>query len=59
MFKEEYKKRPDKEKMFDIDIENAASTQEFTGAQPTPPQNEDEEENYEKVLNFLPEETDE
>ncbi len=55
MFKEEYKKNPKKEFLFDMDISNAVSAYDFTGAVPVPPQNEDEKESYLDILNYSPE----
>lgn len=55
MFKEEYKKKPKKEFLFDMDISNAVSVHDFTGAVPVPPQNEDEKESYLDILNYSPE----
>ena len=55
MFKEEYKKNPKKDFLFDMDISNAVSAYDFTGAVPVPPQNEDEKESYLDILNYSPE----
>ncbi len=55
MFKEEYKKNPKKEFLFDMDISNVVSAYDFTGAVPVPPQNEDEKESYLDILNYSPE----
>lgn len=55
MFKEEYKKNLKKEFLFDMDISNAVSAYDFTGAVPVPPQNEDEKESYLDILNYSPE----
>ena len=55
MFNEEYKKNPIKEFLFDMDISNAVSAYDFTGAVPVPPQNEDEKESYLDILNYSPE----
>ena len=55
MFKEENKKKPKKEFLFDMDISNAVSAYDFTGAVPVPPQNEDEKESYLDILNYSPE----
>lgn len=55
MFKENYKKTEENDFLFDMDISNAASVYEFTGALPTPPKDEDEKENYLDILNYSPE----
>ena len=38
-----------------MDIANAVSAYDFTGALPTPPKNEAEKESYLNVLNYSPE----
>lgn len=53
MYKKYYKD-PKTENDF-IDIANAASVQEFTGALPRPPRSEDEKESYLDILNYSPE----
>ena len=58
MYKKDYKETPKNDIMFDMDIANAASDYDFTGAIPVPPQNEDEKENYMSILNYSPENID-
>jgi len=55
MRKENYKPTLKNDVLFDMDIANAASAYEFTGALPTPPHNEAEKESYLNVLNYSPE----
>lgn len=55
MFKKDYKKTPKDDFLFDMDIANAASAYDFTGALPTPPQNDAEKESYLNILNYSPE----
>lgn len=38
--------------MFDFDIENAASTQDFTGLIPFAPKNEAQLDSYDDILNY-------
>ena len=54
MFKENYKEKPKKDFLFDMDISNAVSAYDFTGAVPVPPKNEAEEESYREILNYSP-----
>ena len=55
MFKENYKKPEKDDFLFDMDISNAVSVYEFTGALPTPPKNNSEKESYLDILNYSPE----
>lgn len=55
MFKENYKEKPKKDFLFDMDISNAVSAYDFTGAVPVPPKNKAEEESYMDILNYSPE----
>ncbi len=59
MKKEVYRKdTPKYNLMTDLDINNAASAYEFTGLIPTPPQSEDERENYMDLMDYSPETVD-
>lgn len=59
MKKEYYKKNTPKYKlMTDLDINNCASVNEFTGMIPTPPQSEEERENYMDIMDYSPESVD-
>ena len=58
MLRENYRENPKNDFMFDLDLTNTVSKYEFTGMMPTPPKNENEEENYKEILNFTPETVD-
>lgn len=59
MKKEVYRKdTPKYNLMTDLDINNVASAYEFTGLIPTPPQSEDERENYMDLMDYSPETVD-
>lgn len=55
MFKKDYKKPLKEDFLFDMDIANAVSAYDFTGAVPVPPQTEAEKQSYLNILNYSPE----
>lgn len=55
MYKKDYKSMPKTDFLFDLDITETVSTNDFTGAIPTPPQSEAEKENYMNLMDYSPE----